>query len=183
MAELGYFTTTEQKFFVTGHSYNHCDRAFGLVEKRMRKLTLQLPNEIEQMIRDSCDSSPFVPIRMAQADILNFKECTTRLKFPTTFRVTKHLKYRYETDEKLVLICEKDFLATTIPTNVNFLMDQNFLLPAALTQVQNQQWQICPAKLRDLEKLTEFLQGEALAWYLTIIHEQRLGGTFAHFSF
>lgn len=49
----------KQKYFVSGHSYNSCDRCFGMIEKK-RKVSTEIytPNHWIDLIRDTKKSSP-----------------------------------------------------------------------------------------------------------------------------
>jgi hypothetical protein len=91
----GYFTSVNQKLFITGHSYNQCDRDFGLIEKRQRKTTLLVPSDIEYIIREARDSNPFDIVWLPQHKFLDFKYMSTLVRRPATLKVTKSLWYQY----------------------------------------------------------------------------------------
>ena len=52
LVRQGYFSTMEQRFFVTGHSFNDCDRKFGMIEKKKRKTTLEIPSDIVNLVEE-----------------------------------------------------------------------------------------------------------------------------------
>jgi len=88
LVRAGYFSAAQQKFFLTGHSFNICDRSFGVLEAKMRKTTLRTPTDVVDLILDSAQENPYTVQRMTQASILDFKELSVNVKFPSYFRVT-----------------------------------------------------------------------------------------------
>lgn len=63
----------EQKYLVSGHSYNACDRCFGLIEKERKKHeVIPTPNAWIQIISDSKKSEPkFTVIAMQTEDFFS----------------------------------------------------------------------------------------------------------------
>jgi len=88
----------EQKFFTTGHSFNDCDRKFGMIEKKKRATTLVIPADIQDLIRESSLAIPFTPVAIQQADILDHKTHAKNIRYPSGFRITQHLYYMYSKD-------------------------------------------------------------------------------------
>lgn len=60
--------TIEQKFFVSGHSYNSCDRCFGLIEKK-RKISSEIytPDDWVNLIKNSKTNEPKFNITKMQS--------------------------------------------------------------------------------------------------------------------
>lgn len=74
----------EQRFFVSGHSYNSCDRCFGVIE-RQKKITdmIYVPQHWLNIIKQAKKSEPkFKVIEMSREDFFSCK----RLELITTNR-------------------------------------------------------------------------------------------------
>lgn len=68
--------TIEQRFFVSGHSYNSCDRCFGLIE-RQRKITesIYVPQHWLNVISQAKKVEPkFTTIEMKRDDFISCKQ-------------------------------------------------------------------------------------------------------------
>lgn len=66
----------EQRFFISGHSYNSCDRCFGVIE-RQKKVTemIYVPEHWINIIKQSKKSEPkFVVIKMSRKDFFSCKQ-------------------------------------------------------------------------------------------------------------
>lgn len=95
----------EQKFFVSGHSYNSCDRCFSLIEKRKKFVeNVYTPNGWINLIQDSKKSEPkfhitvMLPEDFLSSDVLeklivNRKKNLQKLPINWfEFRVIRYLK-------------------------------------------------------------------------------------------
>lgn len=59
--------TIEQKYFVPGHSYNSCDRCFGIIEKKKKKSAdLYTPNDWINLIKDAKISKPLFNVTVME---------------------------------------------------------------------------------------------------------------------
>jgi len=67
-------TSFNHKLFLTGHSYNDCDRDFSQLEKKQRVYTVLIPAELENVIRESRVDNPFNMVWMTQNDFFDFKQ-------------------------------------------------------------------------------------------------------------
>lgn len=68
--------TIVQKFFISGHSYNSCDRCFGIIDKQ-RKVTqdIFLPKHWENVVRIAKKKEPtFEVVRMTKYDFYSSKK-------------------------------------------------------------------------------------------------------------
>jgi len=90
-ARASCFTAIQQMFFVTEHSYNSCDRSFGVIEGKMRKTELLTPSAIPDLIGEAAQENPFNVQAISQNDILDFKKLSENVKFPSYFKITKQL--------------------------------------------------------------------------------------------
>lgn len=82
----------EQKYFVPGHSYNSCDRSFGVIEKERKKsCNIFTPNDWVELIKNSKKSEPkfhvtvmqendFISCHELQPLIVNRKINTEKMK-------------------------------------------------------------------------------------------------------
>lgn len=66
----------EQRFFVSGHSYNSCDRCFGVIEKQKRSTEMiYIPQHWINIIKQSKKNEPkFVVIEMKREDFFSCKQ-------------------------------------------------------------------------------------------------------------
>lgn len=65
----------EQRYFIVGHSYNSCDRCFGLIERR-NKITenIFIPSHWVQIIRQAKKNNPqFLVSEMRKEDFVSSK--------------------------------------------------------------------------------------------------------------
>lgn len=77
-----------QKFFLSGHSYNSCDRNFGLIEKERRKTCeIFTPKDWMDLVKAAKKSDPkFIVTEMHDEDFVssqNLKDCVTNRKKST----------------------------------------------------------------------------------------------------
>lgn len=66
-------TSIEQHFFMSGHSYNSCDRSFGLIEKQKQLTeTIMLPEHWINIMKQAKKNEPkFVVVEMTKDDFLS----------------------------------------------------------------------------------------------------------------
>lgn len=66
----------EQKFFLSGHSYNSCDRSFAIIEQAKKMATeLYVPDHWIDLIKDAKKSEPkFIVIKMEGKDFFSSSE-------------------------------------------------------------------------------------------------------------
>jgi len=170
LARASYFTTIHQKFFVTGHSYNSCDRSFGIIEGKMRMTELLTPTAITDLIREAAQENPFSVQEISQNAILDFKKLSGNVKFPSYFKITKQLWYSYSTQVP-DLFGTRTSHDPTEPTRM-IPVDFGFEFSQRPEPQNTGVLMIEQGKLNDLRKLLEFLKGEEYAYYDTLIQEQ-----------
>lgn len=85
-------TNIEQKYFIPGHSYNSCDRSFGVIERERKKsCNIFTPNDWVELIKNSKKSEPkfhvtvirknyFFSCLELQSLIVNRKKNTEKVK-------------------------------------------------------------------------------------------------------
>lgn len=172
LVRQSYFKEVVQKFFVTGHSFNDCDRKFGLIEKKKRNQILLVPSDIEALISDACPTNPFTPIRVKQEEILDFKTHSKYIRHTSSFRVTQHLFFRYSINSPNTLFSKRSHRLPE-PEQCHALrisLSFNLMPGCAYTGILK----IDSKKLKDIKKLTDFLHGEAFAYFTALILDQEV---------
>lgn len=96
LIRMNYFSHVEQNFFVTGHSFNDCDRHFASIEKVMKKNTIILPTDIEKIILEAQIETPFHVTWMQRENFLDFKNLLAFWTRPRLLQVTKNLWYQID---------------------------------------------------------------------------------------
>lgn len=73
--DLGVLNSIQQKYFVSGHSYNSCDRSFAIIERaRRNENVLFVPNDWVKLIKYAKRSAPqFVVKIMKSGDFFSSK--------------------------------------------------------------------------------------------------------------
>lgn len=118
----------EQRFFVSGHSYNACDRCFGLIEKMTKTVPedkpISVPNDWVNLIANAKISAPkfevklmeskdFYSTSVLESEIVNRKKDESGVKF-SWLDIRKIL---YEIDHTFTLfVCVSD--STVHPVNI-----------------------------------------------------------------
>lgn len=85
----GYFTSFEQKFLISGHSFLPCDRLFAMIEKRKKVTQAITPEDWIQIIQQAHPSKPFPIMRMLRQNILDMKKLQDYFPRPRNLQVTK----------------------------------------------------------------------------------------------
>lgn len=75
MSDYPDLTSIEQHFFVSGHSYNSCDRSFGLIEKQKRMTeSIFVPEHWINVMKQAKKNEPkFVVVEMLKNDFFSSK--------------------------------------------------------------------------------------------------------------
>lgn len=167
-----YFTKVHQKFLLTGHSFNDCDRDFGLIEKQLKTSTIITPTDIEKAIIQARVQNPFTVVQITQNDIKDFMYLSTVITRPPTLKVTKHLWFSYDIGKP------NEILTKRTHNNEEEWEIHNLVNPFLTFRIDNLRkayegpLQMEKTKLKDLKKLLEFLDGQNLTYYLYIVFEQ-----------
>jgi hypothetical protein len=86
---LRFFTSIDQKFLCTGHSFLDCDRLFAMIEKRKKVCQAFVPNQWVEIIRSSATANPFHMQEMIQDEIMEVKLLKDLIPLPHGFKVTE----------------------------------------------------------------------------------------------
>ena len=93
------FTTIDQKFMVSGHSYLPNDRDFGSVETARRRAShLFIPDHWYELVRTARRTNPFCVMEMKSSDFFALKELTKAIvnrKTNTDHNQVEWLKMRW----------------------------------------------------------------------------------------
>lgn len=172
-------TTIEQRFFISGHSYNSCDRCFGLIE-RQKNITEQIyiPQHWINIIQQAKKNDPkFVVIEMEKEDFFsskNFESIITNRKLSVNKDKVEWLKI-----QKIVNNRSKPFNMTVYnarydqPIEVsiskrgksaNSIKFENVSFEPLYTQCRP----IPRKKFIDLQKLLEFVPTQFQYFFLSL---------------
>ena len=94
-------------FPVVGHSYNQCDRNFGLHSKKNKVEIIETVEEYEDIIRQS-RNSPFIIVRDDQYEIIDYEEIFPALsqKQQREIKISKQRRLVYEKDGEISTYCQ-----------------------------------------------------------------------------
>lgn len=76
LCDEGSIARIEQKYFIPGHSYNSCDRSFGLIEKQKKQTeNIFCPQNWANLIQRAKKNEPkFVVTQLSEADFVSTKQ-------------------------------------------------------------------------------------------------------------
>lgn len=175
--------TITQKYFVSGHSFNSCDRRFGLVEKQ-RKFSkdIYVPKHWQNIIKQAKKSDPaFELIEMEEEDfftsseleklIVNRKKDASKDKInwfsfrSILYRIEDPFILTFKTDDS-----EEEYSINLAREGVN---EQTFK-KCSLHCLYPGGKEITTEKLRDLMQLLKYVPAEFHSFYSTIRSTPRL---------
>ena len=189
LLQLGDFDSIKIEFMVAGHSYMPCDRAFGSIEKKIRKQsTINNPDEYARLIQTATTGGINV-VRMTQEDFFDIKALRTMItmrrpkKFlftdGRTFTFVKmkpwayHIKNNKGSTESVSL--EKTRKGPPRKTkNKNKRNEPTSLLTSEpLVRAYANEIKIDESKLEHLLQLREFLHRPGKEWLDRLVVSQR----------
>jgi hypothetical protein len=178
-----YFTTCEQKFMETGHSFLPCDRMFALIEKQKKTATALVPQEWVQIIRSTRLVQPFRVTEMNRTNIIDIKALEAIIPRPSDLQVTNYLQYRISSDYPERIFAKVDYtpspwIAFTIrlPNQRGRIINRRTwndrtLHNYALRRVYQQRIRISYAKYQDLVSMLPFILPQYRPYYENLPHE------------
>ena len=177
LIQEGFYTTVEQKFLCSGHSFLACDSAFALIEKRKGKCNVNTPQDWIPLIQSARPSQPFNVIQMTQADVKEWTNEFLCLPKPPSLLVTCVAAIRMDRNNLSQILTRSDhspmnvwnchFLAAPLETgrydrrrrvifqDLNFNPATKYSSPIELSD----------EKKRDLRKLMDYLPPHERAFY------------------
>ena len=175
---------------VCGHSYMPCDRAFGWIEKEIKKVPrINRPVDYEEIIRNARTEGVFT-IQMQQADFFNVKALKNRVtirrpKKPLlfskgrTFILTKNKPWCYSmiSDRGSADVdLEKRNLKGPPEKRKNKTAPVNIPSPLMIEQLETPYVgkivQLDAIKIRHLGELKQFLSADGRLWVEQVTQEQ-----------
>lgn len=105
-----FFTTIEQKFLHTGHSFLPCDRHFALIESNKRTATAMVPEDWIDIVRSTRITQPFNVQDMTQQHIMRISTLEDVIPRPPHFLVTQHMRYFMNDEHPHLIFSRDDFL-------------------------------------------------------------------------
>ena len=181
LVSLGYFTSIEQKFLVSGHTFLPCDRCFGRVEARKKSCMVYTPDDWIDVILSAQPNNPFRVLRQFQPDIRGYKDAYQYLQKPVDLNVTKVAWILYEHLQPAQLLTRETHVPTIWRSHTLHNPNQsgvryNRRLPFNLQSfnVQPSQKYVAPLvlsneKKHDLRETMKFLEPQHQAYYLNHI--------------
>ena len=178
--------TITQKFFITGHSYNSCDRCFGIIEKQRKNTQdIFLPTHWENIVRVAKKTDPkFEVLHMTSNDffssqqllnlIVNRKISSENVKF-SWFNIES---IRYTKDKPFA------FYVKLFKNNVELLVNlhKNDVVQRMLVNVELEnlsEIKIAKEKYDDLISLLKYIPSEYHEFYKNIAHNGKSVGDYS----
>lgn len=170
----------EQQFYVSGHSYNSCDRSFGLVEKQ-KKVTenIMLPKHWINIMRQAKKTEPkFVVTEMLKTDFYSstrLEELVTNRKKSTDGEKISWLKM-----QKIIYERYSPFFLDVVEYGASSVMSislqkkgttENFDL-INLSYLYNESRKIAYLKYKDLQNLLKYIPEQYHGFYRDLKHDQ-----------
>lgn len=167
-----YFTTMEQKFMTTGHSFLPCDRDFAMIEKAKKGKMVYIPKQWVEVIANAKTSNRFTVYLMGIDD---FKDMDIILKslVKNNFNITNHVWYQI-TDDDPTSLRGRPSHNILQPWNIHSLRKktkgpQGKRLPpvkvAAFPNLYKGSLPIKAAKKKDLQAMSKFIPSEFVSFY------------------
>lgn len=169
----------EQNFYVSGHSYNSCDRSFALIEKQKQVTeNIYTPEHWVNVIKQSKKNEPkFVVIEMSKEDFVSSKpleELITNRKKSTNGEKINWLnvqKIIYEKYSPFML----DFVnyGADVPVTISLQKKgtpedfKQIKLPSLYPQFR----EIAYLKFKDLQKLLKYIPKKYHKFYQSLKHD------------
>lgn len=178
-----YFTTIQQKFLPTGHSFMACDRMFGLIEQHKSKSSVMVPSQWETVIKDACPLKPFQIQNMTQQNIFDFKQLENHIPRPTSLKVTENCWYKMSAIQPHIILARQNFLQGGFWTSYDIRMPNHrgriirrpFWTPNALQnffihQKYNNLLPISAEKYADLQSMLPMIMPEHHNYFINLPH-------------
>lgn len=98
LVTMKYFTSVEQKFLISGHSFLPCDRDFALIERKKKTATIYHPKEWIEVIANARPSKPFNVCYMDRNDFKDLSIVESSLLKNKT-KITEAVWYKISSDD------------------------------------------------------------------------------------
>lgn len=176
-------TSIEQRFFISGHSYNSCDRCFGVIE-RQKRITeiIYTPEHWIHIIEQAKKEEPkFQVIKMNGSDFFSCKQLEsiiTNRKTSLTKDKVEWLKIRKIVNHRskpFNITVYGDEMKDSIEVSLRKKGKKNNSLTfenASFEPLYTENRKIAQKKYMDLQKLLEFVPSQFHSFYATLKCEE-----------
>lgn len=186
LTSLGNVNTITQKFFISGHSYNSCDRCFAIIDKQ-RKSTqdIFLPKHWENIVREAKKKDPkFEVVRMTRDDFYSSEKL---LDLIINRKIsTENVKINWHHIESITNIKNNPFALYIKQFENNDLLQvnlhkngvfQKMFVDAVLEKIP--EVKISKEKYEDLISLLNYIPSEYHEFFKNIQHDENPVGDFS----
>lgn len=173
-------TSIEQHFFVSGHSYNICDRSFGLIEIQKQKTKdIYIPEHwINDVIRQAKKTDPkFVVVEMSKNDFFSSKPLevliTNRKKSTSGEKINwlKMQKIIYERYSPFLLDFVDYGSSSTVTVSLQKKGTQEDFKAINLPLLYPESRKIAHLKYQDLQKLLKYIPDQYHEYFQSLKHD------------
>lgn len=172
-------TSIEQHFYVSGHSYNSCDRSFALIENQKKKTEdIYVQQHWVNVIRQSKKKDPkFIVIEMAKEDFFSSKPLEaliTNRKVSTTGEKINWLKVQkiiYERYSPFMLDFVDYGADNAVPISLQKRGTTQQFSQIKLPHLYPEFRRIGYPKYKDLQKLLQYIPDKYHAFYQSLQHD------------
>ena len=177
LVDTGRFKQIIQIFPFRGHSFLPCDRDFGLIKRKVKKSDrVYSVDDYTTMMKEARRDNPFTIVNVSYEDVLNFKNWWPKYYKISTSSADKR-KWSIST-YKMMIFSNKSPGTVIAYELIDGLVETSFfLLKTKKTKVQHGMKSVYGQdgvainvkKLKDIEKLLQYIPEEHLGFYSDII--------------
>lgn len=175
--QLGYFTSVEQKFLCSGHSFLPCDRDFALIEKRKKVCKVFVPSQWKYVIADARLEKPFEVVEMQRNDFKDFSCLDKNIKRDPKQKVTEVKWLKFSSDEPTMIKVRKSHNLIQPWVTHSFCkafarlrnLDSG-IRPENIPQLYEDAIKIKKEKYNDLMDMVLYLREEFKEFYINLAH-------------
>lgn len=171
-----YFTTVEQKFLTTGHSFLPCDRDFAMIEKAKKGAKVYIPFHWVSVIANAKESNGF-EIQVMETDDFKNSDIVLNSLATATFSITQHVWYQITKDDPATLRARpshnvlRPWTTHCLAKKVRYSRDGSVYPPVKIAEFPNLypgRLGIMAAKKTDLLDMMRYIPQEFRAFYENI---------------
>ena len=179
------FSRIELIFMVSGHSYMPCDRAFGVIEKKLRVSTdIMIPEHYAQAIQRATNP-PYEVVRLEREDFKDIKLLAKHItkRLPPTEKFSKACQLVLDSGYKEGYLLKTDYDANDTADNTQYVRLQkakgdysrkSFDLSEVPLKVKYTEERLLnPDKIKDLITLSRLMPPASEAWTKQTINKQQ----------
>lgn len=172
-------TSIEQHFYVSGHSYNSCDRSFALIEKQ-KKITenIYVPEHWVNVIKQAKKNEPkFVVIEMSKDDIFSSKPLEALIT--NRKKTTSGEKINWLNVQKIIYEKYSPFMMDFVNYGADNVITISLQKKGSSGEFErtnspclySQQREINYLKYKDLQKLLQYIPEKFHRFYQSLKHD------------